>query len=82
MSEPSADDPFKVDKRTDETVMISSDNLSDLVAQATTGAAPAEPAEPAAGSAAAKDGPNTAVLVAVAVAVAVVVIIAVIALAG
>lgn len=45
MSEPQSDDPFKADKRKDETVMLSQDNLADIVSEAKGGAAPA-PAQP------------------------------------
>ncbi|MCC5951550.1 MAG: hypothetical protein JJU45_05590 [Acidimicrobiia bacterium] len=48
MSEPQSDDPFKADKRKDETVMLSQDNLADIVSQAKGGDAPADaPAQPA-----------------------------------
>lgn len=40
----SSGDPFHGDKRTDETVMIGSDDLSNLVAQAKGGAADPAPA--------------------------------------
>ena len=56
MSEPQSGDPFKADKRKDETVMLSQDNLADIVSQAKGGDAesPAEPptAEPAPAAAA------------------------------
>ena len=42
------DNPLKGDKRTDETMMISSDNLSDIVDQAKGATTPATPpAQPA-----------------------------------
>lgn len=70
MSTSGSGDPFHGDKRTDETVMISSENLSDLVAQAKS--APDAAAPVADGD----TGPNKT-LIMVAAIVAVVVVLAV-----
>lgn len=75
MSTSGSGDPFHGDKRTDETVMISSENLSDLVAQAKSSPDAAAPAssQPVADG---DTGPNKT-LIMVAAIVAVVVVLAV-----
>lgn len=80
MSDPKGDDPFKGDKRTDETVMISSGDLSDIVDQAKGGADQPSAVEQAAAAQAATGGPNIAVIVLAVIAVLAVVAIAVVAL--
>jgi hypothetical protein len=78
------------DKRKEETVMLSSDNVADLVAQAKAEAAAATPpaatpqpaATPAPAAASASTGPNRTVLIAGAVAAVVLVVVLVLVLAG
>lgn len=79
MSDPKGDDPFKGDKRTDETVMISSNDLSGIVDQAKGGDQPSA-VEQAAAAKATTGGPNVAVIVLAVLAVIAVVVIAVVAL--
>lgn len=80
MSDPKGDDPFKGDKRTDETVMISSDDLGGMVDAAKAGGQPSA-VEQATAAKAATGGPNVAVIVLAVLAVIAVVAIAVVALA-
>lgn len=80
MSDPKGDDPFKADKRTDETVMISSDDLGGMVGEAKATAEPSA-VEQAAEARAATGGPNVAVIVLAVLAVVAVVVIAIAALA-
>ena len=82
MSEPQGDDPFKADKRTDETVMISSDDLGGMVADAKAGAQPAASSEPApapSGDAEPSSGPPVGLIVLIVAAVIAVILVAIVA---